>query len=816
MMCGCLLGTFLSTQANAQHTITPPGQMTIKGVLRQVVLDSIQQHAGEKKFLAGIKTSNYNGSFIKGLEDSAQADFYRFMLLNSVTKANSRVPVQAENYVDQSLRRYYALNNSNMPRKSLELAPRFKNDVHAFQIDLATGDTLSMNYGLWHRVRFNDQLTISGIPININYANLGGQDPYRNASMNAGLIKFSFDRQAYLNNVNEQLNHTYNLEKYFLADINYREALRQFVDVRLQGILQQPEFAPQAKQLRSLLTYEQLYFLDSVQLHHMIFSPGLLKGYYYDGKKMNPDSKEMQDDVIVTNSNLIPYATKERYYTALLDLKKSIGTSAQVAAMLAESDATQNYLRFYVESDINKPKLSRELLPLSGVQTFLLNVHTLEAGNIAVSSSAGTMQDVFISGVSGKYATSNTFVHMALGRRQDIDYRTLGFRQSIQPGTYGMQFLRVGRGTGKKDYVSLSVMNANSKQNNRGEFATTNIPQNIFMAGAQTQWSLGKGGMLNAEFTKSNSNFASPTSSANDHSNVTKAAMGRFFDDFWMTSSFNLRYTGEISGANIQQSAYVGYSGMGYNNPGNPYARKGMTMYGGNVRKYFDGNKGMVSARVDIRNMAQSAINSARWQSIGVGVDAKYKFSRKYTLGMRLNQTTLEDQQPTRNSTSFVNRKASLTSQWNGRLASKSFSNFTTIGIQRLDYITQLHPIESEFLQFNTTQIFMVGKKGNTISANVFYNRDMRDAAVYGNLLTAEAGYNYTLLKKLFCGTAFTYLENKEVVKQIGVRQHVGVQVLKRWSFQASVDLRDDLENSQMNYLYGNFRTELSLHYLMK
>jgi len=130
-----------------------------------------------------------------------------------------------------------------------------------------------------------------------------------------------------------------------------------------------------------------------------------------------------------------------------------------------------------------------------------------------------------------------------------------------------------------------------------------------------------------------------------------------------------------------------------------------------------------------------------------------------------------------------------------------------------LNYEAALQPVRSLFVNTQLSHQVMVGTR--MISANIFYNKDVKNAAIYSSLLNVDAGYHYTLAKLLQCGSSVTFLDNKEVVRQLGVRQQVAAQLLKRVNMNLSVDARKDLIQSSQNYLYGNFRTELSFHYLL-
>ena len=99
------------------------------------------------------------------------------------------------------------------------------------------------------------------------------------------------------------------------------------------------------------------------------------------------------------------------------------------------------------------------------------------------------------------------------------------------------------------------------------------------------------------------------------------------------------------------------------------------------------------------------------------------------------------------------------------------------------------------------------------VVTNLYYNRDVKDAAIYNNLLNIDAGYQYILWKKISCGSSLIYVDNKDVVRQIGLRQQLSAQFFKRWNFAIAADGRKNLMNTAANFYYGRFNTTTSLHY---
>jgi hypothetical protein len=318
---------------------------------------------------------------------------------------------------------------------------------------------------------------------------------------------------------------------------------------------------------------------------------------------------------------------------------------------------------------------------------------------------------------------------------------------------------------------------------------------------------LGELGTLDFELSKSSGQFGNR---GQDAAAVSKSAAGHFLDDMWATASIGMAYNGDVKKIGLTHKVYFNYAGLGYVNPGTPFASRGTLQYGFHVKRSWLRNKATVSLRTDIRNLAMSPLTDNKRKSLQYAFDARYRFTRRFTLSMNVLQNTLKETTEAQKYTAFLNRKISFTSQANGKIAGKSFSNNSSLGLQQLNYMQPDAPLKSLFINAASMQTWMAGPGMVMISA--LYSRDVNNAAVYNNLLNTEGGYQYTLWK-IACSSSIIYMDSKDVVTQIGLRQQAAAQLFKRWNLSISADGRQNLRNTAANYYYGRFNTSMSLHY---
>jgi hypothetical protein len=85
----------------------------------------------------------------------------------------------------------------------------------------------------------------------------------------------------------------------------------------------------------------------------------------------------------------------------------------------------------------------------------------------------------------------------------------------------------------------------------------------------------------------------------------------------------------------------------------------------------------------------------------------------------------------------------------------------------------------------------------------------------FNSSVISEAGITYLLLKKISLSSAFSYNSVQGWYQQVGIKQTLSGQLNDRFNFNIFVDARRNLKLYQP-LLYGLFRTDISINYLIK
>ncbi len=683
-----------------------------------------------------------------------------------------------ERFFDEKLRGFYALFKDHPATDKLKLPGKPENKLQKAGAQTSYGDTTGNASGWWSNVEVQDRFALGSIPVNLQYANVSGYNRFDHDLSGENLGNFKFDREAYLQKVSAHVRKNYDLKKYFLDDIDFKSQLKQFTDARLKSLSEKGD------SLQKLIRPEELMYLDSVQLRNQLFANAA--GSYSD-------------------------TALESKLSKLLALQKEIGGSLDPNSMLKNQYQLKSRMERYMQDPLSAAEMAPDLIPMSGLQRLFLKMKELAAGNIAANASKGTVSDLFMTGAAGSMLNKNKMLMLGAGKtRQALPY-DIGLDGMQQAPSQSLQFLRMGKGDMDKPHHHVSMINANARNDKRMPNVRT-LMQNTFVGALSNRLSLGDWGDVDFEISKSNTSTGAG-GPAGDHAAQSKAAIANFFDDFITTVSTGLKYNSALPEYGLTQAVYFNYSGMGYNNPGSPYSRRGSMAYGLQVKRSWLRNKASVQLRTDFRNTSRTALAGSQWKNRTLALDGRLRISRQLTLSGRLHQSNMMSDGSHGRQEQYLNRKVAFSSQWNGKAGGLRFFNQSSLGLQQMHYMTDVAPVKSLFVNAFVSHTIPVGEK--MITANVFYNRDIKNAAVYSNLLTADAGYQYRLVKFLQCGSSLTFLDNRGVVRQAGIRQQVSAQLLGRCQVNLSMDARKDLMNTPQNYLYGNFRSELSIFYML-
>ncbi len=762
------------------------GELLQQPLLKQAVITAVNQRSMQNTPSVSADSIPFSRLGLSGMNTSAKGAFTQYLKSGNSAAGMAKMKAMFNGmkdsartaaYIDNKLRGFYALRNNQLGSKlSLPTIPQ--NNLKGISWTTAYMDTTAMMSGWWNEGTVQDVVTVGGIPIQINYNTLSGYNYTGPSLSDAHFVQFSFDREAYLSSVSKQLNQHYDLKKYFLDDLDIKSSMKSYATTSLNSLEQQG--------VKNKISSDQLMYLDTAQLRRSIMGNTLPIDLSADSVKLLAASKDSNDQALYKQYQ------QSAYFRQVLSLKTEMGDVKEMNQLLGAQKQVDGNIESWMRNDQNTAAMGGKLLQISFLQKMMMNMRSLKAGSVGDSSG------LFMNGVAGSFLKGNKAIGLLAGNSSELGIQDIGTQSATGKTSYSMQGITLGKGG-----TSFSALNAGSKTQSNNGFNTSAISRNVFVGSVSEQVGLGSLGTLNVTLSKSSSTYGT----ASDAANVSKSAAGHLLDDLWATASVGLALNGSVKEWGLTHKVYINYAGLGYVNPGAPFASRGTMQYGLLLKRSWLKNKATVSLRTDIRDLATSALTSNKRKSLTYAVDARYRFTKKVTVSMNVLQSSLREDSSGHRFNAYMNRKVSFSSQVNGKINGKVFSNNTTLGLQQLDYLE----IKTLFLNVGSTQTLMAGP--GMVITSLTFSKDINNAAVYNNLFNAEGGYQYTLAKKISCGSTLIYMNSKDVVEQIGIRQQAATQLYKRWSVSLSADVRKNLFNSVANYYYGKFNTAMAVHY---
>jgi hypothetical protein len=800
-------------------------------MLQRIIADSLNKRSSgylEKKYQqAGLPAIPDIGS-VQYLQLPVKQQFSRY-LDNSFGKQHLiqvqqgmkviKDTARVKQYINDKLRGFYALRN-DIGVNSMLSKGAYKNDVKGLTMS-AFADNNPGNAAVFGtNVRLDDQVMIKNIPVNIGYSNISGQSTWSGDPLDQSLVKFSFDKEAYVKRLNGIVEEKYDLRKYFLKDIDVKSAVKSFTTERLESISQGiPQVGEkQLSAFKSLLNVDHIIQLDSLQIRNQLLNnPDLA----ITADDLDPRMAKAQDSFLLAHpgndsslkaelDHIRTAKAARSYLDKVYQLKKDVGEGLQAKSVISDQRVADNRISGVMDQQESKIRNIKELLPLNGLQKLLLSAKQVDIGNIAANGSKGGVQDLFMSGIQTSFLSKGNFLMLGAGKRVDGGMmKDLNFNSSLDPGVYNMQFLQTGKGDISDPHSHVGVVNANTKSDSRRQYTNLNLPRNTFVGAFSEDVSVGKYGRIAAQLSKSNNQFKN-SATGNDPLLASKAAALSVFNDFWETLSVGLDYNGKVEEWKLTQRAYISYSGLGYNNPASPGAGRGTIRYGIKLKRSWYKNKVTLGLRTDFQDISSSAITNSKWKNRQFALDGRWKMNRKLSFDAHFNQSAMKSTGGDKVAqTQYLTRQLSVGSQLNGAMLSIPYNSNVMLGYQQIDVLPQ----HSTMLNLNINHNLIINT--HVLSLNLFYNKDIKGQAVYANLLTVESGWTYQVLKQLNCSSGITYLDNKAVVQQVGFKQTMSTNILPKLNVNMYIDCRKNLLNTPQNYLFGNFRSELAFSYLL-
>jgi len=694
---------------------------------------------------------------------------------------------------------------------SLKKKPRF--GLKDFSIENAvqyikTTDP-SQGKSFLNNATVNGQLNIFGMPVDLSLVN--NYNALRSFNPQQGnLFKFEVPKPGFDQLFGTELSRYKSLRSTILQNKNLEGLLKSKIQSRL-SMFADDKLSGSPK-LASLLNnpdaLHQLISMDEKQLRSKLDEA-------FTDLKQGVGSKSAAIQQTATDSlKMIVNTAKEKLVKEITSLKQELNANGldeaklMVFQKIIENRISKKELETFAMAELSKnPKLN-------WLQRSYSQLGEFQAGNFG-SVLPGNMlnRDLFLNGFNFSFKTARGPVRAGLSTNKDLQAsKDIGFESSTFSVPKLYTYLSVPTTNFSFGSGKLSWVGAYDRQFS-GTMATamSALPRNNLVFTLSQALNLKQGGMLNLDVSKSSTQYKNLASLGPDQLMLDRNTNGNYFrDDFLETMSLGMNHSLDAKRMGLKSSVYVNYSGAGFQNPGQQGIGNLNLRFGGNIKKNMFHNRWTLALRSDFKNMPISALDHAHWKNYQVQVDSRIKLFRASSLNIKYMENGVEKAAETVTPV-YGSRKVQV--DLNSSYKLLGINSFSHIGVGRQEMRNPLILGNTNLAQLNYLQTMVF--KGFSLNASLFYNQELSQTTILGNMLNSDLAVQYQLFGSVSMSTGLSYLNNQSIARQAGIKQSIQFMLKKHFDVSGYLDLRRNMIAPLYPDLFSTSRAELSIHYYL-
>ena len=190
---------------------------------------------------------------------------------------------------------------------------------------------------------------------------------------------------------------------------------------------------------------------------------------------------------------------------------------------------------------------------------------------------------------------------------------------------------------------------------------------------------------------------------------------------------------------------------------------------------------------------------------------ARYRISNKWRLGANWSYSTLSKEEAHASNQLFSSNRIGGDVFYNGHIWGKPIYQYLGSGFQHLHTPGMNNGINGRMLWANSSTTIAFDK--GSLASTIQYYNNISTGDVQSDLLTADAGWNYVVRKKIQLNTTINYLNQQTIARQAGIRQMITTNLKKHIAISVFADVKHDLIDNMNPFLYPKTRGELQVTY---
>lgn len=682
-------------------------------------------------------------------------------------------------------------------------------------------------YGNWN---INSNWAIASIPFSVQFNNQNWDDLTTNNFSN---LAVQFDKENYLAQLKKNLKGKVNVNQFLNSDLksqiegiktNAESVLRkdlENINQTFNGTLN--DKIHQLGDLKGMLTKDMAsvrqQLLNSEYVHSVTEKENILRELQ--------NKKNLGQPV---NANELKNLEKEvaniKGVNALLEKIEETKNRWQSSGLLTKIKQMELLDNKQVEKILNDPatiaSLAKQHVQLNGLQKLFLKINDLNIGQNTLSTSPLSVQHLLNKGINTDFFNNNKSFLLGIGKLKTLNsVLDQPFTGSIlsNDGLAKMISFGVGKTSSSQSHISLMTYNQSLGSINTVP-GITGLPgygsfRNTVVTTISNEIPIGERGSITAEFSRSASGYGQ--SIASDSTLQDRKAIQKLFntDNFFNNMAFAVKYEDDLYDKGINYGLHLNMTSKGYTNPGNMFLNSGGKEFGFNVRKYLWNRKLQASIRSDLREFNYSEEAGNKYRNIYTVMDVRLQLRKGQSLGIRYMPNKMvcigNGQKTTATSLDRLSADATIAQKIGGNY----YRNNITLSWQKNGYALGAEFVNNTTLTFSSFQNIIVNRKLLYINLQYDYANNNSQYVYFNSSLLTEAGMTYLVLKKISLSSAMSYNSVKGWYSQVGIKQTISGELNDRFNLNLFVDARKNIALYQP-LLYGLFRADISIHYLLK
>jgi hypothetical protein len=674
-------------------------------------------------------------------------------------------------------------------------------------------DTSGVSTGFLHSIQstvgynFSMNLYMANMPFDVRLAGNNGIYSIYNTPFN-NFPQFNFNHQAYL-----EL-----LQKQVLSKVNPDQVLASVL-TRINTIKSQYENSLNSEIKKMTGEYEAEYkntialppgitdlsVNDLSSLKTKIISQEILEEY----KRSNDVYQELASGNInnsVQKDSLQKLALAgikkkeilDKIYLRVANWKGKFDDNPLVKELRSHLPFTPGNFKSYLQKPGNLVDVIKSQASLSGLQQLFLNITKLDMGTNPLSGGQLNLQNVMNNGISTEFTnkrSSTGFVYGS-GKANTNDWLQSGLTSFSSNEYSRLTGIKFGSGwnSSMKQSISLNFFDFNSSSNLTNPDPTT--LQSGYLSTPsrrdavitwQSSFDIAANQKISVDLSKSFGAYRN-TLSADSTTGKSNAFADVFGKEGKSNYAVAIDYAGNLAKTDIGLS--LKKAGLGYNNPGDIFVRKGESSFGLNAARKFLKQKLTVKYKTAFSNQYFDPSKNYTYTNFSNSLQLGYKVNRNDHFGMtmRYNHYHLNDHLIS----TIPMQGKNVNIQGDGGylfwIKGKRVINNFIISRQSFDIpeLTGEAYTSHAWLMTHSSTLLL---KKNLLTFTLLLNRsDNKDYYFNTSFFNSEVNYSYGAGQQLRLSSAAGFYSNTGWNKQVGLRQQASGTLFKKLDIDISAD----------------------------